>query len=53
MNDSGEDVKLIAADRCKKSSSRWRDFNFGAVGGEIPDNNAVDERQQEEGARDS
>jgi len=28
MNDLGEDVKLIAADRYKKSSSHWRDFNF-------------------------
>ncbi len=51
MNDSAEeDVKLIAADRYKKSWSRWRDFLFQdqGVGGEIPDNNAVDERQDEE-----
>jgi hypothetical protein len=28
MNDSAEDVKLIAADRYKKSWSCWRDFLF-------------------------
>ncbi len=57
MNDSAEDdVKLIAADRYKKSWSRWRDFLFQDQGsrGEIPNNNAVDERQaEEEEARDS